>query len=80
MVMFPPPNHNHKDSGSRDEEQDMVLVRDFYKARTKTTPRFWVKTIPSTPNPAFHFASFVVRRKETKILAKYQTQRDIWYS
>ena len=38
-------DHSHKDSGSirsRDgvEERDTVLMRGFYKARTKTTPRF----------------------------------------
>ena len=37
--------HSHKDSGlmgSRDgvEKRDMILVRDFYKAGTKTPPYF----------------------------------------
>ena len=37
--------HSHKDSGlmgSRDgiEERDTILVRGFYKAGTKMTPRF----------------------------------------
>ena len=45
-LMLRSSNHSHKDSasmGSRDgvEEQDTVLVRGFYKAETKTTPRFW---------------------------------------
>ena len=38
-------NHSHKDSGSMGlrngvEERDTVLVRSFYKAGTKMTPRF----------------------------------------